>query len=118
GRAALKQPCGPRNCRIEILGRDYRLIKPFERITHPTKLIETHGERVNGRTTKKKSAGHSDRRINSVRKFALTSWRADDRGNEARPPGSHIRRNNTGHRHNTVHRHNMRLRRSRPSYRR
>jgi hypothetical protein len=48
GRAALKQPCGSRNCRIEILGRDHCQIKPLERITHSLKLFETRGQRVNG----------------------------------------------------------------------
>ena len=48
GRAALKQPRGSRRCRIEILGRDHRQIKPLEQITHSPKLAETHGQRVNG----------------------------------------------------------------------
>ncbi len=48
GRAALKQPRGSRSCRIEILGRDHRQIEPLERITHPPKLAETGGQRVNG----------------------------------------------------------------------
>src|SRR6202790_3909284 len=47
GRAALKQPGGSRNRRIEILGRHHRAIKPFERITHGPKLTETYGQRVN-----------------------------------------------------------------------
>ena len=54
GRAALKQPRRARRCRIEILGRDHRLIKPLERITHASKLIQTRGERVNARPTIKK----------------------------------------------------------------
>ena len=49
GRAALKQPGRSRNCRIEIPGREHRLIEPFERITHPSNLIESHRQRVNGR---------------------------------------------------------------------
>src|SRR6266849_7597961 len=63
GRAALEQPCSSRRGRIKILGRDDCEIKPFERITHPLKLIQTRGQRVNGRlpivTKQKKSAGHS-----------------------------------------------------------
>src|SRR6476646_9626842 len=38
GWATLKQPCRSRNCRIEILGRDDCLVKPFERITHRSKV--------------------------------------------------------------------------------
>jgi len=33
----------------EILGRDYRQIKPFERITHPAKLIQPVASVLNGR---------------------------------------------------------------------
>ena len=48
GGATLKQPCGSRNRRIEILGHQHRQIKPFERITHGLKLNEPRRERVNG----------------------------------------------------------------------
>jgi hypothetical protein len=44
---ALKQPGGSRNRRIEILGRDDCVIKPFERITHALKIIQTPRQRVN-----------------------------------------------------------------------
>ena len=49
GGAALKQLGRARRRRIEILGRDYRLVKPLERINHPSKLVQTRGQRVNAR---------------------------------------------------------------------